>query len=71
MPRHADIIIEHLHHACGAATAAGGRVVATVSKKTSALVAGDDPGSKLDKARRVGIEIIDEATLLRRVGHAP
>jgi DNA ligase (NAD+) len=41
----------------------GGRVTSSVSKKTSFLVAGADPGSKLDKARENGVPIIDEQTL--------
>lgn len=47
-------------------TAAGGHVSDSVSKRTSALVVGADAGSKLDKARALGIELIDEAELLRR-----
>ena len=47
-------------------TAHGGRVASSVSKATSFLVAGEDGGSKLDKARELGIEVIDEAELIRR-----
>jgi DNA ligase (NAD+) len=43
--------------------AAGGKVSATISKKTSYLVAGDEPGSKLDKARVLGVKIIGEDEL--------
>ena len=48
--------------------AAGGRVTGSVSKATDFLVAGEEAGSKLDKAKSLGVEVIDEAELLRRIG---
>jgi DNA ligase (NAD+) len=50
--------------------AAGGVVKSAVSKKTTAVVAGADAGDKLAKATALGIEVIDEAELLRRLGDA-
>jgi len=51
--------------------AAGGHVSDSLSKKTTALVVGADPGSKLDKAKSLGVEQIDEAELLRRANRKP
>ncbi|MBW1755941.1 MAG: NAD-dependent DNA ligase LigA, partial [Deltaproteobacteria bacterium] len=48
--------------------AAGGKVSGSISKKTDYVVAGDDPGSKHDKAQSLGVEIIDEAALLALLG---
>ena len=48
--------------------AAGGRVTSSVSKKTDYLVAGDSPGSKAEKAERLGVPVLDEAGLLKVIG---
>jgi DNA ligase (NAD+) len=47
---------------------AGGRVTDSVSKATSLLVVGADAGSKLEKAKQLGVKIIDENDLLRLLG---
>ncbi|HEX8176897.1 MAG TPA: NAD-dependent DNA ligase LigA [Pyrinomonadaceae bacterium] len=48
--------------------ARGGRVTSTVSKKTDYVVAGEEAGSKLDKAQSLGLRIIDEAQLMELIG---
>jgi DNA ligase (NAD+) len=49
------------------AEGAGAKVANSVSGRTDFVLAGEEPGGKLDKARNLGIEVLDEAEFLRRI----
>jgi DNA ligase (NAD+) len=51
--------------------AAGGKVSGSVSKKTSYVVAGEEAGSKLEKAQQLGVKVLDEAGFLEMLGGTP
>lgn len=56
--------------AAAAIESAGGKVSGSVSKKTTAVIAGEEPGSKLDKAKALGVAVWTEDDLDREVGDA-
>jgi DNA ligase (NAD+) len=58
-------------HAAELIKSAGGKVTGSVSAKTSYLLAGEAPGGKLDKARKLGVPVIEEAALLEMLEKAP
>ena len=47
---------------------AGGKAASSVSKKTDFVLAGENPGSKLDKAHELGVKVIDEKEFLKMIG---
>jgi DNA ligase (NAD+) len=57
--------------AAEAVRAAGGKVSSSVSKKTSFVVAGENPGSKYDKAIELGVPVLDEPNFQTLLAHGP
>jgi DNA ligase (NAD+) len=57
--------------AAEAVRSAGGKVTGSVSKKTGFVVAGDNPGSKYDKAVEVGVPVLDEAGFRALLAEGP
>jgi DNA ligase (NAD+) len=49
---------------------AGARSASGISKKVTLVVAGPGAGSKLDEAKKLGLEIVDEVGFLKRIGRA-
>ena len=57
--------------AAEAVRAAGGKVTGSVSKKTDFVVAGENPGSKYDKAVELGVPVLDEAAFRLLLAEGP
>ncbi len=49
----------------------GGKVTSSVSKKTSYVVVGENPGSKLAKAEQLGVTLLDEAAFSKLLEEGP
>ena len=54
-----------------AVEALGGKVTGSVSRKTSALIAGASPGSKQAKAEDLGVPVLEEAAFVRLLAEGP
>jgi DNA ligase (NAD+) len=48
----------------------GGKVAGSVSRKTTAVIVGEEAGSKADKARELGVDTLDEAAFLKLIMQA-
>jgi DNA ligase (NAD+) len=55
----------------GEIRARGGKVTSSVSKKTSYVLVGENPGSKLAKAEQLGVTLLDEAAFVHLLEHGP
>jgi DNA ligase (NAD+) len=57
--------------AAAAVTARGGKITGSVSKKTSFVVVGENPGSKLAKAEQLGVTLLDEEAFTKLLAEGP
>ena len=58
------------HEAQEKVIALGGKVSSSVSRNTDYVVVGENPGSKYEKAKKLGIKIINEEEFLKMIGEA-
>ena len=66
-----DVMPANLHHAQELLRQQGAMVTDSVSKKTDFLIVGADAGSKLAKAQKLGVPILDEEDFASRIGENP
>ena len=62
------LAVDSVDEATAKVEAAGGKVAGSVSKKTDYVVAGSDAGSKLDKAKELGVPVIEEGEMEKLLG---